>query len=137
MIKYKYRALLVVLISLLHLTWAKSILDVNKDYEGHWYNKGVCPLIIDIYGSSKAKLREHKSYDECGYSYIGEAYIRKDFIKIAGVRFEVIEPPTNIDTIYNFNYFGWHAIAKMTLEQKGAVGYHIRGKRIFYKLIFR
>jgi hypothetical protein len=138
MIKYKYRALLVVLISLLHLTCAKSILDVNKDYEGYWYNKQDCPLIIEIYGSSKAKLYEHQSYNVCGYRYAGEAYIRKDYIKIARVKFKVIEPPTKIDTIYNFqSRSGCHAVAKMTLEQKGAVGYHIRGKRVFYRLIFR
>ncbi len=138
MFNYKYRVLLVILISLFHLTCKKSILDVNKDYEGYWYSKSDCPLIIEIYSSSNGRLYEHKSYDVCGYEYLGEACIRKDNLKIAGVRFKVIEPPTNIDTIYNYqSRGGCNAVAKMVLEQKGLKGYHIGGEREFYKLIFR
>jgi hypothetical protein len=136
MIHNKYRVLLVILISLLHLTCKKSIIDVNKDYEGYWYSESDCPLIIEIYPSSRATLREHKSYDVCGYLYRGAACIRKDNLKIAGVRFKVIEPPTNIDTIYNYRYVGWHAVAKMVLQSKGVKGVKIGGERVFYKLIF-
>mgnify|MGYP000925890266 FL=1 len=136
MFYHKYRVLLVILISILHLTCKKSILDVNKDYEGYWYSESGCPLIIEIDASSFANLYEHKSYDVCGYSYQGKACIRKDNLKIAGVRFKVIEPPTNIDTIYNYRYVGWHAVAKMVLQSKGVKGVKIGGERVFYKLIF-
>lgn len=137
MINNIYRVLLIILISLTHFNCKKSILEVNKDYEGIWYSDANCPLRIEIYGSSKAKINLVRMYDLCDFNRKGEACIKKDNIIIAGVKYKVIEPPTNIDTIYNYSSrFGCHAVAKMVLEQKGAIGYKIRGYRVFYRLIF-
>jgi hypothetical protein len=72
--------------------------------------------VIEVYGSSEAKPYKYYSYEVCCIKYIGATYVRIGDIKVAGVRFEVIVPPTKIDTFY-YDY-RCYALATIILEQK-------------------